>query len=234
MPLVVQSVFLSINGEVCQPGQGSWAVFLRMSGCKQKCSYCDTKYSWEGGKELSREEIITLVQEKSKGCKNITITGGEPLEQFGDDFIELLNLLSVKEYQISIETNGVQQEAIQVIADKYPNISLVVDYKMPSAGPVNRKMNDALFFKLPENCFIKFVIDDLNDFTCALEVIRRLRGRTRAKIYFSPCNNDFSLITSSSKILFNWMKDKQPLLLDVGFNLQIHKQIFGNMRDEEE
>lgn len=229
MSLEVQSIFLSINGEICRSGQGSWAVFLRFSGCHEECSYCDTKYSWGTGKKLSVEEIISLVQEKSKGCRKITITGGEPLEQFGDDFIKLLNLLSIEEYQISIETNGTQQEAIQVITDKYPNISLVVDYKTSSAGPVYKKMNDALFFKLPENCFIKFVIGDLNDFNCTLEAIRRFRGRTRAKIYFSPCSND----PSFSKELFNWMKDKQPLLLDVGFNLQIHKQIFGNTGEVE-
>lgn len=230
MKLNITSVFFSINGEVCYSGQGSWTTFIRFSGCSATCPGCDSKYSWEQGKELSAKEIISIVQKKSKGCKNITITGGEPLEQFNGEFILLLNQLTMLGYQVSIETNGVCAEAITTILKHYPTISLVVDYKLPSSGKVHKKMSDALFTKLPKSYFIKFVIATLEDFDWAMAAIKNLGDKIKAKIYFSPSSADPNL----PKYLFDWMKSNQLLLLKVGYNLQIHKIIFPHdWRDEE-
>jgi len=97
----VCEIFASIQGEGLRVGEPS--VFLRLSGCNLKCVMCDTRYSWNEGKELSYDEILERIA--SFGLKSVVITGGEPLLQ-RKSLLGLVKLLNENGFTLSIETNG--------------------------------------------------------------------------------------------------------------------------------
>lgn len=97
--LNINEIFGSVQGEGRRAG--TWTVFVRLSGCNLKCSWCDTKYSWGKGKRMSEEAILGKIQQ----CKTrwVTITGGEPFYQ---NILPLLKLLKAEGYKIQVESNG--------------------------------------------------------------------------------------------------------------------------------
>jgi len=95
----VKEIFYSLQGEGLL--QGLPFIFIRFSGCNLRCSFCDTKYAWRKGKELTEKEILKEI-EKFK-CKRVCFTGGEPYLQ---EIENLFKILKEKRYFISIETNG--------------------------------------------------------------------------------------------------------------------------------
>jgi len=98
--LKINEIFYSIQGE------GKWAglpnIFIRTTGCNLRCSFCDTIYAYDEGKEMTIEEILNDISKYS--CKYICITGGEPLLQ--DEVLKLINILLKDNYKICLETNG--------------------------------------------------------------------------------------------------------------------------------
>ncbi len=96
----VSEIFESIQGESTYAGLP--CVFIRLSGCNLRCSYCDTRYVFEEGKEMSIDEILSRL--KGKGQKLVEITGGEPLLQEG--VYKLTRELLDKDFEVLIETNG--------------------------------------------------------------------------------------------------------------------------------
>jgi 7-carboxy-7-deazaguanine synthase len=224
----IYSIFRSINGEICKPGQGSWSTFIRLAGCNLKCLYCDTTYAQQpdSGTPMTIDEIVEKVEEL--GCNNVTITGGEPLLQ-KEGLKELIRALYFK--QISIETNG-----------SYPIIDLmkpywVVDYKLPSSGE-NQKMGlYRPWFQLTEKDYIKFVIDTSNriDYDIALTKVNELwKEGVRAQMVFSPILTyhpskatkeywDYKKKGSAVNTLYKWMQENQ--LFQVLLNVQLHKLV---------
>jgi 7-carboxy-7-deazaguanine synthase len=225
--LKVTSIFLSVDGEVNPKGQGAWSTFVRLAGCSAGCAFCDTKYSWKGGDIMSVDEVYDKILELGDGCKKVTITGGEPLQQQGMALDTLISRLLIDDYFITVETNGLFN--VKPLLKRFPQISFIVDFKLPSAGKVAKKVEVDYYTDLPESCYLKFVISDALDFDIAMRAVKYLRGRTSAKIYFSPCSS--SLKPSE---LFHLMKKERCFVLDIGFNLQMHKYIFlDDWRDEE-
>jgi len=230
MSYKVTSIFLSIDGEVNKYGQGKWSVFIRMFGCKSgQCSYCDTTYSKGDTShydEIDLKELLYRIDMESKGCKKVTITGGEPLEQGEENIEKLLKALRDKGYNISLETNGVYNLSNLIL--KYPQVSYIVDYKLPTAGNVFNKMNISNFKLLRAWDRIKMVICNRHDFEVGLDIINQSNDII-APIYFSPCGNELSPMQ-----LFYWMKQSNCPELNIGYNLQLHKYIFKqDWRDEE-
>jgi len=231
--LKITSIFLSVDGEVNPKAQGAWSVFIRFAGCTAGCKYCDTKYSWKGGEDLSVSYILDKVEKIGRGVRKITITGGEPFESYGSSMISLIQKLLLRDYFITIETNGLHdvedllQHASRV--GKEDNLSFILDWKLPSAGKVSTKVKPVNYMDLPSNCFVKFVISDRLDFINAIKAAGFIRFNSQAKIYFSPCGGGID-----ASELFNWMKDSICPLWGIGYNLQIHKFIFSDdWRDEE-
>ncbi|MCK5236928.1 MAG: radical SAM protein [Deltaproteobacteria bacterium] len=224
----ITSVFLSVDGEVNKHGQGNWSVFIRTAGCSARCSYCDTEYSWGKGTRMNINNILKQVDELAVGTKKVTITGGEPLEQDSEAMHELLRRLWQKDYDVTIETNGLH-DMKPFFNHKY-RVTFVADYKLSSSGVPADKINIKNFRGLMPGNFIKFVIADDKDFLEALTIIREdLAGRTMAKFYFSPCGGKMT-----GERLFAMMKDSPCVELGIGLNLQIHKFLFpGDWRDEE-
>ncbi len=95
----VCEIFYSIQGEGLN--QGKSAVFIRLSGCNLRCSWCDTKYAWKNGEKLSLKEIVERV--KSFKCGDVCLTGGEPFLQ---DISLLVKSLRREGFKVSVETNG--------------------------------------------------------------------------------------------------------------------------------
>ena len=96
----INEIFYSIQGE------GKWTglpnIFVRVTGCNLRCSYCDTKYAYYDGKEMSINEILDHIDKYP--CKHVCITGGEPLLQH--DTTDLISAFIKRNYKISLETNG--------------------------------------------------------------------------------------------------------------------------------
>lgn len=120
-------IFNSIDGEVTGWGQGAPSTFIRFAGCNLKCSFCDTPTS----RDRERGQVLTLSQlfktvDKMSDCRQITITGGEPLLQ-GDVVVKIIQKYINK--RITVETNGTIDP--KPFMDNH--VSIVVDYKLPSA-----------------------------------------------------------------------------------------------------
>jgi len=209
--IMINEIFSSLDGEANWYGQGGRCTFIRFAGCNLSCSYCDTEYALKlsDGKEMSIEEIIKEVNKYDN--KRITITGGEPLLQRGG-LKELTKKLWHTGYQVSVETNG------SLKLDGYGVVSWVVDFKLPSSGQYDQ-MKEVIFNRLTASDFVKFVIEDRNDFDTAVQ--RRnyfIANGCAAKFAFSPITGKLE-----PKQLLKWMQESE---VDGILNIQIHK-FFG-------
>lgn len=156
----VIEIFDSIDGE--GPRQGHPATFIRLSGCNLRCNYCDTTYSYEGGTDMTVEEVVGKVCH----AQNITLTGGEPL--LDPDTPELLDALEGMGCDVIIETNG--------SIDLRPflghaNTRFVMDWKAPSSG-MNGRMLQYNLGCLTEKDEIKFVVSNRDDMAHAYAVLK--------------------------------------------------------------
>jgi len=211
----IYNIFPSINGEVCNTGQGSLATFIRFAGCNLRCSWCDTEYalSDKSGTWMTVEQIITEVNKF--GLRNITITGGEPLVQ-EEGFQLLIQELWRRRYNISVETNGsIPLPWVEGV------VNWVYDIKPMSAGvgSIHPHPKSDEFKRFKEDDFIKFVISNREDYDDAVKFYKALvAANCRARYAFSP--NTDQLDTNQ---LVTWMKESK--LSDVVVNLQLHKII---------
>ena len=202
----VCEIFTSIQGESTYTGQLS--TFIRLSGCNLRCSYCDTKYAYTEGTELTEAEIMNEVS--IVGVNLISITGGEPLLQEG--VFHLSEKFLNEGHKVLIETNGSQS-----IKDVDPRAVIIMDIKTPASNMSEDLDISNLDFLKPDD-EVKFVIVDRSDYEWSRDLIREYRLRERCNILFSPA---FSLMEPS--VLANWMIQDR---LDAIFNLQAHKYIF--------
>ena len=203
--------FVSINGEGLK--QGELALFIRFANCNLRCSYCDTKYSFDNPK-YSIESVDEIVKyAKSKNVKNITLTGGEPLIQ--EDIKELMIKLSNNNFNIEIETNG--SVSIKKFLD-IPNVSFTLDYKLP-ISLMEKKMDFDNYQYVSKKDSVKFVCGSLNDMERAYEVITKYNLTQKTNCLFSPV---FGLIDLKNMVQF--LIDKN--LNGVRLCLQIHKIIW--------
>ncbi|MDF2677339.1 MAG: queE [Bacillota bacterium] len=208
--------FLSIDGE--GPSAGEIATFIRFLGCNLRCSWCDTKYSWEKEsttERLSSREIYDYIKEN--GSNNVTLTGGEPLIQ--ENIHELLGILNNDEnLKIHVETNG--SVDIGCFKEKYKsgNISYIVDYKLPSSK-MTECMNLSNLNSVDFNDTYKFVIGSKEDLNMAYDIIKKYDLTSKCLVYLSPV---FGAIELNDIVEF--MKNKK--LNKVKLQVQLHKIIW--------
>lgn len=220
--LMVYSIFLSISGEVGLFKQGSFTTFIRLAGCNIHCGYCDTPNTlrMDSGTSQSIESIIEAVE--AIGCKQVLITGGEPLMQ-RTALNDLVYNLQVKGYNIQIETNG---SFVPQLETTDP-ICWVIDYKLRGSLMEHRMPPiDKFVRQVPYNSWVKFVCCDEDDFNQALEVIKLIKTvLPYGSIQFAMSPAGFP-----GKELYKWMRDKR--LYDIVLNTQIHKFIFPEGEEE--
>ena len=201
--------FSSIQGESSYAGYTCF--FIRLAGCNLRCSYCDTEYAYEEGKEV---EITELMKRADKsGIKLVEITGGEPLIQ--EASFELITALSDRGYHVLVETNGSVD-----ITRLDPRAVAIMDIKTPGSGMAD-KMDFRNLFRLRHHDEVKFVITSRDDFQWSVEIINRY-SLPQKRVLLSP-----AMGILEPKTLAEWiLKEK----LGVRLNLQLHKFIFGDKR----
>ncbi|MCX8011618.1 MAG: 7-carboxy-7-deazaguanine synthase QueE, partial [Desulfobacterota bacterium] len=119
---MVNEIFFSIQGESSYAG---WpCIFVRLTGCNLRCSYCDTPYAYDEGNPMTIAEILEEI--KKIPCNLIEITGGEPLIQ--EETPSLINTLIENEYKVLLETNGSMD-----IGRINPKCVRIIDFKCPSS-----------------------------------------------------------------------------------------------------
>lgn len=148
MSLIVNEIFYSLDGEGSRAGYP--AIFIRLAGCNLRCNYCDTVYALHknDGQEMTVAEIVEKVKGYGK-CRNITLTGGEPLLQ--EEAIDLLKELH-NDFDIVVETNGAVD-----IEKALPYASICMDWKAPSCG-MNERMLESNLSKLRPGDCLKIVV----------------------------------------------------------------------------
>ncbi len=207
MPLLVNEIFYSIQGESLNAGRP--CVFVRLAGCNLRCSYCDTTYAYEEGTLLNIRGIIRKVEKHN--CSLVEVTGGEPL--FQRDTPELIKRLLDSGREVMLETNGSLD-----VSSVDPRCMKILDVKCPSSGESskNRYENLSLLTALDQ---VKFVIGDRADYEFAKNTKglfpKALPGQN---ILFSPVSGSLPV-----KTLSEWMlQDNLPFRLHV----QLHKIIW--------
>ena len=204
-PLIITEIYPSIQGESSYAGLP--CTFIRLTGCPLRCRWCDTTYSFEGGKPATVEDILAQVSQN--GIPLVELTGGEPLAQ--KETIKLAQLLGDQGYKVLIETGG-SEDVSQLDA----RVHIIMDIKCPGSGMVDRNLWSNID-SLKTSDEIKFVMAHREDYDWALRVINE-RKLERFNLLFSPA---FGLL--QPKQLAEWMvEDKVKARL----NLQQHKYIW--------
>jgi len=173
--LTVNEIFYSIQGESTRAGRP--CVFVRLTACDLRCSWCDTPYAFHEGKKMSIDEVVAAVGRY--GCELVEITGGEPLLQ--EDVYELMDRLLAGEGTVMLETGGHRP-----ITRVPQAVVKIVDIKCPGSGEADK--NDwTNLDRLARHDEVKFVIADRADYEFARQAIARhdLPSRTAA-ILFGP------------------------------------------------
>lgn len=204
----ISEIFDSIEGEGKRTGHMS--IFVRLTGCNLRCSYCDTKYAQVMGQEdivMEEDELIKKI--KSYPWKNVTLTGGEPLLH---DVSSLVNKLAVFGYDVNIETNG----AVPLLRSRPLNVFYTMDWKCPSSGECE-KMLKVNLKRLSRYDVLKFVVGNKED----LEEMKRIMAECYAPmIYVSPVFNEINPIE-----IVNFIKENK--LRRVCMQIQLHKVIWN-------
>lgn len=208
--------FVSIDGEGSSAGE--LATFIRFSGCNLRCSWCDTKYSWDGSVRPETMNVAKICDYVEKtGVFNLTLTGGEPLIQ---PYIDVLisKLLENSELTIRIETHGGVN--ITEFRAQFPNerVQFIVDYKLPSSK-MEVQMCALNLQVIGSADIYKFVIASERDLQLAIDIVLQEDLTNRCQVYFSPV---VDLI--DSRDIVSAMVDNK--LNRVKLQLQLHKYIW--------
>ncbi|MCB5252671.1 MAG: radical SAM protein [Candidatus Cloacimonetes bacterium] len=195
-------IFYSLQGESSYMGMP--CVFIRLSGCNLRCSYCDTKYSYQSGTSM---DIASILKEVGRyPARLVELTGGEPLWQ--DDSNLLMQRLLEQGYTVLLETNG------SLCLEEVPKaVVRIVDVKCPGSGHANSFMLWNLKLLQPQD-ELKFVLTNYIDYAFARDFVRahELSGRT---IHFSPVTR-----LLAPELLAEWLLEDG---LRVRLSLQLHK-----------
>lgn len=206
----ITEIFYSLQGEGLHAGLPT--VFVRTTGCPLRCTWCDSEYSFHGGKQLSVDEILDAVAEHP--TDRVCFTGGEPLVQ--KDAVDFVQRLLDEGRHVVIETSGSIPLDDYVDMQPREGLCLSVDIKCPSSGETDKNRLEEIA-RLASHDQVKFVVGNEEDYAYAKEVMTE--HETPASWVIQP-------VWGSNE---TWLADK--LLedgLDARFSMQMHKQIWGD------
>lgn len=210
MNLRITEIFYSLQGETASTGIPT--VFIRLTGCPLRCQYCDTAYAFQGGNQLTLDEILKQVSQYS--TQYVTVTGGEPLAQ--KNCLPLLTKLCDAGYVVSLETSGALDVAL---VDK--RVIKILDLKTPGSGESEKNYLPNISHLLNHDQ-VKFVICDEEDYLWSKNIVKEYSISERCQILFSPSHEQLS-----PKNLAEWILRDQ---LRVRMQIQLHKYLWGDER----
>lgn len=206
--LKITEIFHSLQGEAAQVGLPT--VFVRLTGCPLRCTYCDTEYAFVGGEWMHFDDILGQIRQFS--TPNVCVTGGEPLAQ--KRCSDFLRLLCDEGFHVSLETSGAMD-----INKADERVSRVMDVKTPGSGEEARNLWANVDSLTPHDQ-VKFVICSREDFDWALAKTSEHKLNERCEVLFSP-----SFGQVEARELADWvLAERAP----VRFQMQLHKILWGN------
>lgn len=203
----VTEIFFSLQGESSHNGKP--CIFVRLTGCSLRCVWCDTKYSYFGGRTMTPGEILAEIE--NYPSKLVEITGGEPLEQ--EEVYPLMQTLLDRRFTVMLETGG------HIRIDRVPDpVIKIIDVKCPDSREAGKNCWENVDLAQPQDEF-KFVIASRADYEWSRSVYEQKLKRKPNVTLFSPSHDDLQPIE-----LARWILDDG---LAVRFQLQLHKYIWG-------
>ena len=207
MALKINEIYYSVQGESTHVGRP--CVFIRLTYCNLRCTYCDSEYAFYEGKDMEITHIMNEI--KQWDCNLVEVTGGEPL--FQDKCINLLNELINSNYEVMLETGGSLS-----ISDVPKKVIKIVDFKCPSSA-MEKKNLWSIVEDLQPNDEVKFVIGNREDFDWAKDRITEYALDKICTLLFSPT---FGKI--DPELIVEWiLVDNLP----VRIQMQMHKMIWS-------
>ena len=206
--LTINEIFHSIQGESTHTGRP--CVFVRLTACDLRCSWCDTPYAFTEGRKMTIDDVLSRVD--GYGCDLVEITGGEPLLQ--SDVYPLMEQLLASGKTVMVETGGHRS-----IKDVPSDVIRIMDVKCPGSGEADKNLWENLDL-LTARDEVKFVIRDRSDYEFARDIVARHQLVDRvAAVLFSPVHGVLAGQDLAQWILFD--------RLQVRLQLQAHKYIWS-------
>ena len=202
----VTEMYVSVQGESTHAGRP--CVFVRLTGCNLRCTWCDSTYTFTGGTHVLIDDIVDQVHDY--GVNLVEITGGEPLAQ--KNAIELMDRLVKGGHEVLLETSG----SISV-ANVPQEVTIIMDLKAPGSGESDKNLWENIAL-LKDKDEIKIVIASRQDYEWAKDVMVKYRLTEQCTVLFSPVWE-----TIGPDQLVSWIIEDA---LDVRFQLQMHKIIW--------
>src|SRR5512138_233671 len=182
MHMRITEIFFSIQGESTHAGKP--CVFVRLTGCSLRCVYCDTKYSYAGGREVRLDEVLSVIE--GYPAKLVEITGGEPLEQ--EEVYPLMRSLLDREYTVMLETGG------HVSVCRVPeHVIKIIDIKCPDSREGDSNCWENIDIAAAHDEF-KFVISSRFDYEWSKDVFLQKLRHKRNPVLFSPSHDDLPAV----------------------------------------
>ncbi|GAA5526025.1 7-carboxy-7-deazaguanine synthase [Microbulbifer aestuariivivens] len=208
--LRISEIFYSLQGEARESGLPT--VFVRLTGCPLRCTYCDSEYAFYGGERMTLAAILDKV--RSYPARYVCVTGGEPLAQ--PNCLPLMKALCDAGYRVSLETSGAMPvEAVD------SRVSRVVDLKTPASGEQHRNRMENIA-ALSERDQVKFVICDRADYEWSRFTVDQYNlGERVGEVLFSPSYEQLQ-----PRQLAEWILADG---LQVRMQLQLHKLLWGDV-----
>ena len=210
MAVKLTEIFFSIQGESATTGYPT--VFVRLTGCPMRCSYCDTAYAFHGGQKYSVEKILAEVANYK--AKHVTVTGGEPLAQ--PECHSLMRELCDAGYKVSLETGNAMD-----ISKVDSRVYIVLDIKTPASNEEHNNTYENLAYIKPSDC-LKFVICDRADYDWSKQQLSERSLAEKCDVFFSPAAEQLE-----AQQLAEWILADQ---LPVRFQMQLHKILWDDAR----
>jgi 7-carboxy-7-deazaguanine synthase len=208
--LRITEIFYSLQGEATRVGLPT--VFVRLTGCPLRCTWCDTTYSFTGGEPATIASVLAEVAKYP--ARQVCVTGGEPLSQ--KECLPLLGALCDAGYDVSLETSG----ALDISAVD-ARVSRIMDLKAPDSGECAKNCWENLAC-LNARDEIKIIIASRADYEWARSVLHERQLAARCPVLLSPAQ-----ASQEPAALAGWILEDG---LDVRFQLQLHKLLWGNMK----
>ncbi len=219
-------LYKSVQGESSFAGLP--CIFVRLAGCNLRCSWCDSEYTFTGGKPFTQDEIVAQIEALAP-CRLVEFTGGEPMLQ-ERELLPLMNRLLASGYTLMIETSGERP-----LDDVPKAVHKIVDVKCPGSGSAANSFRLENLTTLAKNDEVKFVLTDRADYDFARNFINEYKlNQLAGQILLSPAFNKSPSplrttdnATLDPRTLVEWMMADG---IDARLSLQIHKFIWEPMK----